>query len=71
MLALDSLLAFMASVEKLADWAVDQGGAVPAAAAKGMRSGEAAAPAGSGSGPGPRACRHGGAAADRIQLACA
>jgi hypothetical protein len=38
MLALDSLLAFMASVEKLADWAVDQGGAVPAAAAKGMRS---------------------------------
>lgn len=39
MLALDALLAFMASVEKLSDWAVDQGGEVPASAAKGMRSG--------------------------------
>lgn len=39
MLAIDSLLAFMSSVEKLVDMAVDQGGTVPAASNKGPGSG--------------------------------
>lgn len=38
MLAIDSLLAFMGSVEKLTDMAVEQGGAVPAALSKGRGS---------------------------------
>lgn len=40
MLAIDSLLAFMGSVEKLTDFAVDQSGDVPAALSKGPGSGE-------------------------------
>ncbi len=43
MLAIDSLLAFMSSVEKLTDMAVDGGGAVPSVLSKGPGSGGDAA----------------------------